>query len=384
MAHVGEGTGHKNQVDELDAEIAQMEAAVTGKPQQPVAQPEQIAQQPLPPVQEQGGQPPQQQQFEEVITSVEEFEKAAVEGAVADPEKVGQPDPNAEVVIGQQPEQPAEQQPTGRRSWKTDFLELENRYVKLRQASDHHKFETKQQMAGLQERLLGAQEDVEKLKSYITEKNASQKGSINDVFSQEDIDVLGEGTVTSVHNAINNAVGAATQPLQTELLAMKKAERDRLRGQAETNRSQAYTSFTGKLADLVPDYAKINMEPGFVTWLKQNSPYSGAPRMTHFRQAENAGDVERVAQFFVEYKQLMNAPQQLLEQSVTPSGQGGGGAAPRTNNPPQQDPDKKLYSMAFINQFYDDDIAGKYKGRENLRDKLDAEIDQALTDGRVR
>lgn len=377
VAMVGTGTTHKNQVDELDAEIAAMEAVVTGDTQQPEATPEQVAQQP----------PPQQAPEQgEVITSVEEFERAeaAPPQEDASQEQAAPPvEPEQLPPAEQQPEQPVETQtPTGRRSWKTDYLELENRYKLLRQSSDHHKFETRQQLATLQEQLVQSQEDVEKLRQYLAEKNASQNGKITDVFSQEDIDVLGEGTVTSVQKAINTAVGAATQPLQTELLAMKKAERDRLRSQAEVNRSQAYNSFSNRLAELVPDYPTINVDAGFIKWLREQSPYSGAQRLTHFHQAEQAGDVERVAQFFVEYKQLLNQGPQLLEQSVTPAGQGGGGAAPRTNIP--QQPGEKIFSMAFINQFYDDDIAGKYKGREALREKLDAEIDQALQDGRVR
>ena len=232
----------------------------------------------------------------------------------------------------------------------------------------------------MQEALLSAQDDVEQLKQLVVQ--TQQQAPRANPFSQEDIDVLGEGTVNSMNTAIHSAVEGATKPLQAELLAMKKAERDRLRGAAETNKAQAYNSFTSKLAELVPDYPSINVDKGFIKWLRDISPYSGAQRLTHFHQAEQAGDVERVAQFFVEYKQLQNAPQQLLDQSVTPTGQGGGGAAPRTNNPPQ--PEQKIFSMAFINKFYDDDIAGLYKGREALRDKLDAEIDLALTQGRVR
>lgn len=382
MAHVGQGTTHKGQLDELDAEIAAMEAEVRGDSQQPEATPEQVAAGQQPPVQEQGEQQPQQQQFEEVITSVDEFEAAEAGVQPGSQEEAHEVTPTEQPPV--QPEPAVEPQPTGRRSWKSDYLELENRYKLLRQSSDHHKFETKQQIAGLQEALLRSQEDVEKLKAYLAEQAAGRQQSITDVFSQEDIDVLGEGTVTSVQKAINQAVGAATQPLQSELLAMKKAERDRLRQAAEVNRSQAYDSFTGRLQQLVPDYAGINVDQNFIKWLKQPSPYSGVARMTHFHQAEQAGDVERVAQFFVEYKQMMNAGQQHLEQSVTPTGQGGGGAAPRTNIPPQQNPGEKIFSMAFINQFYDDDIAGKYKGREALRDKLDAEIDLALQQGRVR
>ena len=380
MAHVGQGTTHQGQLDELDAEIAAMEAQVKGETnQQPVESPEQAVQ--PQPVQEEGDPVQQELQYEEVITSVEEFEAAETEAQPGSQEQAIGVEPTQQPPE-QQPEPVVEPPPTGRRSWKADYLELENRYKLLRQASDRHKFETKQQLAGLQEQLLKSQEDTDKLKQYFEEQHASQRQDLTGVFSQEDVDVLGQGTVDSVQKAIHTAVSAATSPMQAELLAMKKAERDRLRQSAEANRSQAYNSFTSKLEALVPDFAVINVDKDFIKWLREISPYSGAQRMTHFHQAEQAGDVERVAQFFVEFKQLKAQPQQMLEQSVTPTGHGGGGAAPRTNNPPRQE--EKIFSMAFIIKFYDDDIAGRYKGREALRDKLDAEIDLALTQWRVR
>ena len=69
MAHVGQGTTHKGQIDELDAEIAAMEAEVQGKTQQPEATPEQVAQQQQPPPAPEQGE----QQYEEVITSRKNF-----------------------------------------------------------------------------------------------------------------------------------------------------------------------------------------------------------------------------------------------------------------------------------------------------------------------
>lgn len=363
MPRVGEGTGHKSQVDELDAEIAAMEAIVRGESQQPEATPEQVA--------------TGQEQGEDVITSVDEFERAESGDELDYQEKVV---PDADDDLLESEQQPEQEATTGRRSWKTDFLELDNRYKLLRQASDRHKFETKQQMAAYQEQLLRSQEEVEHLKQMVVQMQ--QQAPQESPFSQEDIDVLGEGTVNSMQAAIRSAVEGATKPLQAELLQMKKAERDRLRASAQSNRDQAYSSFTQRLADLVPDYPSINVDPDFIKWLKEVSPYSGAQRMTHFHQAESAGDVERVAQFFVEFKQLKMRGRQLLEESVTPSGKGGGSAAPSTKR--SEKPGEKIFSMAFINKFYDDDIAGKYRGREALRDKLDAEIDQALKDGRVR
>jgi hypothetical protein len=382
MAEVGTGTGHTTQMDELDAEIAAMEAAVQGESPQPQVDPDAVA----------TGADPLQQQVAgdgtvEAITSVDEFiqHDGQVVPPVSDPEMVAPPgDDTAQQIDEQVLEQPgATQTASGRRSWKTDYQDLENRYTKLRQSSDHYKFETRQQIAGLQDNLVQANDRAELLTSKLMEfQSASEKQNVASAFSQEDIDVLGESTVNSFQNAIHTAVDSATKPMQSELLLMKKAERDRLKAQAATNRSQAYQSFEQRLQMLVPDYPVINTNPAFIKWLNEQSPYSGAPRMTFLHQAEASGDVERAAQFFIEFRNILEAPQQRLEQSIVPTGMGGGGAAPATHIP--QPAGKKIFTMQFINQFYDDDIAGKYKGKEALRDQIDAEIDEALkTPGRV-
>ena len=369
MAHVGQGTVHKNQVDELDAEIAAMEQDLFGiGEQQPQADPEAIARNEEPVAEEIVPEESPQQKPDDVVDSVDDF--------LAEPAEEPQ-----EVEEEPSVEEPVTQTASGRRSWKNDYLELENRYKLLRQSSDHFKFETRQQIGNLQNELAAAQErnaDLQmKLQEYIAQ---AQTSNVASAFSSEDIDVLGESTVKSFQTAIDTAVKSATQPLQNELLQMKKSERDRLKQQSEANRSQAYQSFSQRLADLVPDYPTINVDPGFVKWLKQPSPYSGAERLKLLHQAEASGDVERVAQFFVEWKQLTRQPEQTLEQHQTPSGRGGGSGPPA---PPQQRPGKRRYTMAFVNKFYEDDIAGKYVGREALRDKLDAEIDLALKEGRV-
>jgi hypothetical protein len=377
---VGTGTGHSEQMSTLDAEIAAMEAEITGQNQLPQVDPDMVAQ---------GGDPSlnppvDSGQTVEAITNVDEF-VAAQNGKLA--EQGQESLPPVGDLNKQQPDigsvgEGVTTTGSGRRSWKTDYQELDNRYIKLRQATDHSKFETRQQIAGLQEQLLTARSQVEQMSIRLQEYDtASQKQNVASAFTQEDVDVLGQGTINNFQTAISTAVESATGPMQIELLAMKRAERERLKAAAQTNRNVAYQSFTERLTDLVPDYPTINTNPEFIKWLQSSSPFSGAPRMTFLHQAEQSGDVERVAQFFVEFRQLIAAPQQHLENSVVPIGGGGGGAAPSTV--PQQQPGPQIYTWTFINQFYDDDIARKYEGREQLRDQLDAEIDLAIKQGRV-
>ena len=361
------------QLNELDAEIEALEKAMSGKSQQPEQSPEQVATGQTKP------EPPKTQEVD-VITSVDEFEH----GTSNETPQEGQEQAvaEAEAKLEAAAEQPLhdEQDTTGgRRSWKNDYIELEQRYVKLRSASDNFKFEARQQIASLQEQLASAQEEVAELQQKMTTLNEGKSRiDLSGAFSQEDLDVFGEDSVKSLQNAISTAVEAATAPLKTELLQMKKQERDRLKAQAQNNRSQAHLSFQDQLGRLVPNFRTINVDRRFIEWLRQPSPYSGTPRIDFFRKAENSGDVERVAQYFIEFEQLMAAPEQKLQQSVTPAGRPGASAA----TPPKKD-GPKIFSKAFIEQFYDDDIAGKYRGREALRDRLDKEIDLALKEGRV-
>lgn len=377
MAHVGQGTTHKNQVSDLDAEIAALEANFGDEGQQPSEQPQEA--------------PRPEEQLEaagdgtvEAITTVDEFVATQDDGkpeeqSVQEEHQVApQPQVQEDLLSEAEP-----QKGTGRRSWKNDYLELENRYTRLRQTSDQFKYEAKQQLAYVQQQLVMATDENDKLKQQLLElHSASQKQNVASVFSQEDVDVLGESTVANVQNAIQTAVDSATQPLQAELMRMKKNERDRLKSQAEANRNQAYATFEQRLARLVPDYPTINVNPEFIKWLKTPSVYGGAPRIKYLHQAETAGDVERVAQFFVEWKAITEAPQRQLEEQVAPTGRGGGGGAPRTTPQPQQQ-GKRIFTQKFIDQFYQDDIDQKYVGREALRDQLDKEIDLALQEGRV-
>lgn len=331
---------NQDQLDQLDAEIEELERLVTPQDQegQDGATPQ---------------LPPEQLEYVDVQT---------VPGDELPPQQVVPPRPDLE----------------------DELNKLNNRYVKLRQSSDNYKYETKQQIASLQEAIVSLQEENEQLRNVIAEyEESAGKGQLNIVehFAQEDIDVLGEGTIKSFQAAIANAVEAATKPLKAELLSVKKAERDRLKLQAQNNRSQAYTSFEEQLGRLVPNFRQINVDKGFIEWLRQPSQYTGVIRLDYFRKAEQAGDVERVAQYFIEYQQLTSSTDQLMAESVTPSGRGGGGKA---QLPPQQQGQKKVFSIAFVNKFYDDDIKGLYKGRETLRDQLDREIDLALREGRVR
>jgi len=342
--------GHNEQVDKLDEEIAQLEGTIKGenKAKSPVQN-----QAPAPPNAGDNQPPPQ--------------------------EAVGVGTPQAEVV----PQAPAPQEPkTGRRSWKNEFLQLENRYNGLRQSSDQFKFETRQQLAGLQDENVSLRDENEQLKVKITEVAASAPAPVNSAFSEEDVNILGEGTINSLNTAVNTAVSNAVDPLQAELLAIKKAERDRIKAAAAANRGTATSIFRQRLGQLVPDYADINRNPAFVNWLNQQDPYGGAPRMSFFKNAERSGDVGRAAQYFVEFKQLTAAPVNLLSENASPVG-GGGGSQPvaPTNQVPE---DQIIYPYGVVDKFYDDDINGLYRGREALRDELDKKYDLAMRQGRVR
>ena len=343
--------GHQKQMEELDAEILMDEQAAGLAP--PPNQPEE------------SGSPSELEPPNGAVT-VEEHQAGSREEAAGSENQ----------VVEQPPVQPlTPKAAAGRRSWKTDFLQLEKRYSGLRAASDQFKFEAKRDLATVQESNVALHEENQKLRAALADASKESPPDIRSAFTEEDVDILGEGTINSFNTAVNTAVNAAVGPINAELLQMKKAEMNRLKGTAEANRKGSIAMFRKRLGDLVPDYQTINSNPKFIEWLREQDPYGGAPRFSFFKKAEDNGDVGRVAQYFVEFRQMYLEPEQNLAEHAAPLGGGGPGAGELIPPDPQAAP---TFTMASINQFYDDVIAGKFKGREDIADKLEKQIDVAL------
>lgn len=138
-------------------------------------------------------------------------------------------------------------------------------------------------------------------------------------------------------------------------------------------------SFYERLERMVPDVDAINQDPRWLAWLGEADLMSGKPRQAALDDAHGKGDVQRVAtifQTFVATLQPAVRDASPLASQVVPQGAG------QVQLPAPAA--KPIISTAAINGFYRDVSRGVYDGKEAEANRLEAEINLAVAEGRVR
>lgn len=144
--------------------------------------------------------------------------------------------------------------------------------------------------------------------------------------------------------------------------------------------------FWSELQTRVPDWQEINGNKDFQAWLLEVDPLSGAPRQTYLDDAQRNLDARRVISFFDLWKRQTgksNAqePRQTrasseLEKQVAP----GRGRSSASSTPSQA----KTYSPEDIKKFFADVQRGRYKGKEEERNRIERDIFAAQQEGRIQ
>lgn len=257
--------------------------------------------------------------------------------------------------------------PKKRVSWK-------NRFTKLKAATDAEKFSTRKQIA----ELLAKNTELERVLIAANKKVAeltSTKTSVKDLATQEELDILGDEGISSIDKLTRKAVEEATGPLKAQLQAQEEARLKAQQDAANAAASDSYSVFSNNLEKLVPNVHTLNGDPRFLQYLDQPDPMSGFKRLEHLRQAEQSGDVGRVAFYFQEFEKSL--PEHKLESKVAPVGNG---SAPATTADANA---KEVFRLADYNKFVADLSKGRYKGQHKLAKELEAKFDLAFMEGRV-
>lgn len=156
--------------------------------------------------------------------------------------------------------------------------------------------------------------------------------------------------------------------------------------QAVAQRQQvtAEQQFWSDLTSYVPNWREVNDNENFQTWLLEVDPLTGNNRQTYLEDAQRSLDAYRVSAFFQTWlestgqasvAQSTPAVSNELEKQVSPGRSRGTGSA--ANKQP------KTYSPEDIKKFFDDVRSGKYKGREQERDRTERDIFAAQREGRI-
>lgn len=155
---------------------------------------------------------------------------------------------------------------------------------------------------------------------------------------------------------------------------------------AQRQQMSAEQQFWADLAATVPNFREINSNEGFQSWLLEADPLTGITRQTYLDDAQRNLDARRVVNFFRTWLEITGqaavaqstgtAATSELEKQVAPGRSRGAGAATSPNK-------AKTYRPTDIQKFFNDVRAGKYKGREQERDRIERDVFAAQREGRI-
>lgn len=207
--------------------------------------------------------------------------------------------------------------------------------------------------------------------SLLTDDERSEYGESIDIMRKVSQEVVAPlmAQLDSLESLVRN--------LQTTVVPQVKAVSQRQQMTAEQ-------SFWSELTTLVPNWREVNEDPAFHDWLLEVDPLTGANRQAFLEDAQRNLDAERVSAFFRSWQQATgNAPtaqpQQQpaneLAKQVSPGRTRGGGTP--------QSKQAKTYTPDDIKKFYADVAAGRYKGRDQERARIERDIFAAQSEGRI-
>lgn len=163
----------------------------------------------------------------------------------------------------------------------------------------------------------------------------------------------------------------------TELDGRVAALEQQVTGVAQRTNSTLEQQFYATLNTLVPDWEQVNQDQRWLSWLAETDPVYGAARQAALDAAHQQMDVQRVANVFKAFKSAHPVkPQSSLANQVAPNGAAASAPAPAGARP--------ILTSKFVEKFYGDVAKGRYLGREAEAAQIEAEINQAAAEGRIR
>lgn len=152
---------------------------------------------------------------------------------------------------------------------------------------------------------------------------------------------------------------------------------------AQQQRLSSEQQFWADLASAVPNFRQVNDNKQFQKWLLEVDPLTGIKRQTYLEDAQRSLDARRVSSFFITWlgqnSQKSNKPtnsqRSQLEAQIAP-GRSRSSSGNSVNEP-------RTYTPQDISNFFSDVRMGKYKGKEQERDRIERDIFAAQKDGRI-
>lgn len=207
----------------------------------------------------------------------------------------------------------------------------------------------------------------------VTDKDVEEYGDSIEMMRKVTREELGSlmGRISQMEKMLNQF--QANVVPQVQAVAQKQAV-------------SAEQQFWADLSASVSNWREINDNQNFQSWLLEVDPLTGISRQTYLEDAQRSLDARRVANFFRAWLESngqatvaqtrSRAPAPELEKQVAP------GRSKNTGT--SQSNKSRTYTPDDIKKFFNDVRAGKYKGREQERDRIERDIFAAQRENRIQ
>lgn len=263
-------------------------------------------------------------------------------------------------------------------SWEHRYKSMKGRYDR---AND--------QLRGLSEQVASLQNVIATMQvSNSTPSDAKTEQAVERFITPEEENDYGQEFLKVVGKKAKEELLPVINKYEAKIAELEA----RLKGVDGYVTQDARTRMLSSLDEKVPNWREINKDDNFLNWLQLPDLYSGAIRHELLKEAFERNNTPRVQAFFTGFlaeeaaldpasgetgRTEAPANKVSLENLAAP---GRAKSAAATNAPAE----KPIFTRAQIAKFYADATAGKYKGREADRDRLERQIFEAERDGRIR
>lgn len=209
-----------------------------------------------------------------------------------------------------------------------------------------------------------------------------QTAKPNVAMDPKDVEAFGLEMIEMVRRQASQEIASVVQTALAEINTRLGNLERQAQGLGKSVAMTAEQTFYSDLARMVPDWKQLNTDSGFLDWLGQVDPVYQEPRQTALDRAVQMFSADRAAAVFSAFKATkaptpsQQANQRELESQVAPSRSASSPAPAETAKP--------MVSQTDIVKFYDDMRRGVYAGREDYAARIEAGINQAIAEGRVR
>lgn len=314
-----------------------------------------------------------QAQVEQANATLEAMNKPPEDPAQAEPAQVADPEPSTEPVAAPEPQ--AVEEPQAQPQQQTDVWE--HKYKTLQGLFNREVPTLQTKVKDLETQL---QDAVARLNKAADDK-AKPAEPEKPVVDPKDVDNFGSDLVEMVQRVTEGVLRRAAGELQAKAaqLEQRVAQMEQvLKGTTQTVAVTAEQAFFDRLAKLVPDWETVNANQAFLAWLAEIDPILGQPRQAALDAAQQTLNADRAAAVFKAFtgNQPVAPKPNNLDKQVSPKGAATAAPAP-TAQP-------VIYTEKQIVDFYHAKRRGEYRGRDQEVAQIEAEINQAIAEGRVR